>query len=70
MRSPLPGRPAIGSIAIRQTSLKCCQNAVSLCQWGIIIGYDNDDDPILIWNSGYIHADYISAIGIVSESSI
>jgi hypothetical protein len=36
--------------------------------YGVVIGFDSDDDIILIWSSGVIEEEYLSAMSLASES--
>ncbi len=36
---------------------------------GVIVGFDKDNDPIIMWNNGNIEEEYTSQVKVVSKIS-
>ncbi len=34
--------------------------------WGVIVDFDRDDDPIILWNSGVIEEEYMHLVRLAS----
>ncbi len=35
---------------------------------GVIVGFDDDGDPIILWNSGAVEAEYANKVVVISEN--
>jgi len=37
--------------------------------YGLVVGFDKDEDPIILWNDGNIEEEYASEVTVVIETS-